>query len=625
MLKNNKLSLLKIISLIIILGFILVVPLVSKEYSNLKETGFKNDTLKVLNLTNSIVTISIDDKTYTTFKEELDYVYIDRPREISIQTSDEIIIKYYVSKEVLTIEELDLLDEEEWVPYVSEFLIDEIGTYIFYVKAINSEEEVSYYNTDYIVYDGYINQSLKIGRGSNYEGFLPYITGKSTVTLNFKYLSTNAEISGNHNLMSNILFPKGTKITLIDNVKQKVYTYEITTDEDVYNYHESCASSDLGCEKIATYSFSLFNEVGAIDKSFVESSYFENGEVYENFTIVLDFAKTNITSNFLDVKVFLELKDLSGNSVRPTLYETINKFQIYARVNDKDTGANLDLTTDYSGTPIKYNTDSTTEITLTSKINYKFLGEIPIIDTTYENKNIGFAIKLVDDSGKIVNRNNLKNISFLVDGKAYYPEEDHIVRINLEKGIADISKKLTIITHKTQSYLEPGTYYLKINAYVSKGKYFSSLSSSEISIPVNVVQDKTKIPYAFNIVINNEDYVIAKSEEEREIMFNILQTSSFENPNIRIALYERQEKEEGPSYEIVDLNNFITDELEEAEENVYYAVEKAVNYISPDYLYNEFKLNLIPANFNYTSYKYVFMLYDGEEKIATIEKYFLVK
>ena len=87
--------------------------------------------LKVLNLTNSIVTISIDDKTYTTFKEELDYVYIDRPREISIQTSDEIIIKYYVSKEVLTIEELDLLDEEEWVPYVSEFLIDEIGTYTF--------------------------------------------------------------------------------------------------------------------------------------------------------------------------------------------------------------------------------------------------------------------------------------------------------------------------------------------------------------------------------------------------------------------------------------------------------------------------------------------------------------
>jgi hypothetical protein len=43
----------------------------------------------------------------------------------------------------------------------------------------------------------------------------------------------------------------------------KVYEYQITTSEDIYNYNNSCDPEDLECIKVATYPFTLFKEVGA--------------------------------------------------------------------------------------------------------------------------------------------------------------------------------------------------------------------------------------------------------------------------------------------------------------------------------------------------------------------------
>jgi hypothetical protein len=50
---------------------------------------------------------------------------------------------------------------------------------------------------------------------------------------------------------------------------------------------------------------------------------------------------------------------------------------------------------------------------------------------------------------------------FKIGDSYYYPEEDNVVRINLESSITDITKTLTIITRKNNSNLEDGTYYLK--------------------------------------------------------------------------------------------------------------------------------------------------------------------
>ena len=69
----------------------------------------------------------------------------------------------------------------------------------------------------------------------------PYITNKSTITLNYNYMKVSNNIEGlSHNLVSNILLPKNTKIVLLDHITEKVYEYQILTDEDIYNYDNSC-------------------------------------------------------------------------------------------------------------------------------------------------------------------------------------------------------------------------------------------------------------------------------------------------------------------------------------------------------------------------------------------------
>ena len=72
-----------------------------------------------------------------------------------------------------------------------------------------------------------------------------------------------SKLEGNiyHNIITNILLPKNTIIKLIDYSDNKIYTYEITTDEDIYNYNNSCPS-EIDCQKRAKYPFSLFTERG---------------------------------------------------------------------------------------------------------------------------------------------------------------------------------------------------------------------------------------------------------------------------------------------------------------------------------------------------------------------------
>jgi hypothetical protein len=61
------------------------------------------------------------------------------------------------------------------------------------------------------------------------------------------------------------------------------------------------------------------------------------------------------------------------------------------------------------------------------------------------------------------------------------------------------------------------------------------------------------------------------------------------------------------------------------ETNIYYVTTEPIDYVEPDYLFNNFQLNLIMDNFDNFGYKFIFELYDDNEKIGTIEKYFIVK
>ncbi|HHT38285.1 MAG TPA: hypothetical protein GXZ95_02580 [Mollicutes bacterium] len=597
---------------------------------------YLNTDILVLDLSSSSASVSVDGKTWEDLREPTSYIYIGKPTQVTIEAVDNLSgvssIKYYITDEILSEKDLEELSESNWITYNDDISISEVGTYIVYVKVLDNCDYVTYINTDYIVFDGYNYNDLIIGRNpSSYIEEQVYITDKSTITMNINYSNSSSKDLNNHthNLISNILLPKGTKITLIDNVLEKIYEYKISTDVDIYGYNNSCNDKGPDCLNVATYPFVLFNEIGtgSTDKPFVENSYYDKGVTTEDFTIVLDLSNTNISTNYNDVMLYMELHDSDGISVRPTLYNTIKKFNIYSNINEEDTSADLYLTTDYNGTPIEFNSDSLTNINITSKINYKYINDHKIIDTLYEDKKIGLSIKLVDSDGNIVDRSHLKNFIFRIGDEEYYPDKDNTLHIDLTSGIEEVTKTLTIITSENNDVLAKGLYYFKISNYSSyDGYHYDELGSTELSIPVNVTGNNSRIEYDFDVIMDDTNRLINKTNDNVKVTFDILQNGSLNNPNIRVSLYKKNQLTAyNQDYSLVDLSSYVSDSLNLFDNKVYYVSTNPVKYEAPNYLYNHFELNLITDNFENNGYKFVFELYDNTKKIGTIEKHFVVR
>ncbi|MGI6329666.1 MAG: hypothetical protein ACOXZR_02255 [Bacilli bacterium] len=443
------------------------------------------------------------------------------------------------------------------------------------------------------------SQSVFIGRNnSSYQETSLLITDQSLLTFNFNYSNEEEESSNyTHNLTSSVLLPIGTMITLIDQIKNNVYQYQV--DSSLLN---------------PLYPFTLFKEVGrGTNLYFIEDSYYNEGMVKEKFIIILDFSSATINKNYLNMSIGLELHDSNSNVVRETLETTIKEFSIY-----NETQSSLSLTTSFLE-PILFNSDSTYMINLTSKLNYPVINGKKIIDTTKENMEIGLLIKVVDASNKIIESEKLKSLSFKIGNKEYYFGSDHLLRLNLEEGLADTFKTLTIKTTKNNSDLEKGEYYLKINNYLSlDGNYYEELGD-EISIPLVVSFNKNLDSYNFAVLLDDADRFLIK-EEERKVIFDILLNGPFINPKLFISLYEKEEDD----YKLVSLEDYISDILVK-EDDRYLITDQPSFYEEPDYLYNYLELNLILEHFNNTGYKFVISLYDGEEEIESLEKYFIIR
>ena len=457
--------------------------------------------------------------------------------------------------------------------------------------------------------DTYIMTSLNIGRGlPGYTDETNNITNKSTIRVNYSY--TNFPIENlnlyKHTVVSSIELPANTKMILIDNINKKEYEY-ITTNSGT------------------SFDFELFKETGTDDKFYTDQTYYNNGQIKENFTFILDLSETEISSNYQNASLVIELRDSDENIIRSTLESTIKKVNIYSTINEESSAAYLYLTTDYDAHEILYNKDSTTEVNISSGLYYKYDNGVKIVDTSYENKRSGLLIKFVDGEGNTLDRKYMKNLMFMIGDSIYYPGLDNIIRINLSDSITDTMSVLKVVTYESNNDLKDGTYYLKISNYTSEdGLYYDELGTQEISIPVKVDNQKNA-KYSFDVIMNNDDRVIEKSVDVASISFKILQNTVAENPNVRISLYKKNYLTAyDQTYSIVDLEDYTSDNLDKSSNNVYYAVKNPVQYDN-NYRINDYVLNLNTSSFDNMGYKIVFDLYDGDKRVGSIEKYFIVK
>lgn len=557
-----------------------------KLVDNNDNVSYINSDLLVLDNSGSDISISAFGNQWSGLNSG--EVFIDHSFDLSVAATDSLSgvksIEYYLSNS--TINDMDSIS---WVNYDGVISVSSVGEYILYVKVTDGCDFVTYASTPVIVYDGYVISNFKPlgGSGNN-------ITSNSSISFDISY-SNNKSLSLNHNLISSILLPKNTSITMIDRINNKVYSYVINSNDkfgfDVNGY--------------ASYPLGLFKEIGRVDDVYYTDSTVSN----ESFSFIIDFSNSNINSNS-DISIYLE-GVLDDNILR----STINKVTFNVS-NDGSLRLSHGISTDYDGSII-YNSDSQTDITINSLVNYS-----SYFDTSYFGKKIGLSIMLVDDTGNIISKDNLKNIMVMVDDVVYLPSSDDIIRVSLNTN-SSVNSVLSIITHQGSSSLKAGTYYLKINPYSSyDGLYFDNVLSDSIMIPVIVSNENIDYDYSFDVLIDS-DRIINKGEIA-QLNFNILQ-DKLDNPNIKVSMYKKDELTAyNQDYSLIDMALYTSDSLDRYIDSVYYVSRNALSY-GVNSQYNLFNFNLDTSNLDKTSYKFVFDLYDGNIRVGSISKYIIVR
>lgn len=564
---------------------------------------YLNTDLIMLDTIGADVTISteLEDVSWNTFKEEVDNYYINNEISLTIKASDSLSgikeIYYYKTNDVLNKEELENL--ENWNEYRESILISESKT-IIYSKVVDNNGNVTYINSDFIIMNGYMLNSIYPGlNGAEVDNLT--ITDKSSVSLKFVYQDTVDYIDGSkHQIISNVLLPENTIITIIDKLKNKVYNYKTTNG--MYGYDE-CINND--CK--ATYNFELFNELGTTNK-FNESDY--TGEINEEFIINIDFKNAKITEDIELINILLNLYNES--ETKNTILSSVKSFSIKVQ-ND----AYLTITSQFEDT-INYSEDAEYIIDFNTKLNYKYNDNVKIFDTTFEDKTISLAIKLLSSEGTVIEKKYLKNILFMIGDKKYSPSSDGIVRINLNKGLNDITDNLKIQTFKDNSKLEKGDYKFELSLYAAYDGIYSNKYLTKLEIPVYVGENIYKNNTSFNVLMNNEDKII--STDTNEFNFSFLSDNISENSNIKVSLYKKNKLSAyDQGYTIVDLGNYIEkDILDKYQENIYYATKDIKNN-------GTLNINLNTSLLDKNGYMFVFELYEDEKMVSKVSKKFIVK
>ena len=302
------------------------------------------------------------------------------------------------------------------------------------------------------------------------------------------------------------------------------------------------------------------------------------------------------------------------NKVRNTVNGTLKKFS----VKTLDSQAYLTLETQFNDV-IKYSENEEYVIDFSTKLNYKYIEDVKIFDTTFNDKDIGLAIKLLSSDGRIVDKKYLKNILFMIGDNKYSPSSDGIVRINLGKGLNDVTDNLIIKTFKDNSKLEKGNYKFEISLYAAYDGKYSNEYLTKIDIPVYVGENTYQNDINFNVLMNDEDKII--DTDVNEFNFNFLLSDNIsENSNIKVLLYKKEKLSAyNQNYVIVDLGEYLVDNtLDKYDEGIYYASKDIKNN-------NVLNINLNTSLLEKNGYMFIFELYEGDEVVSKINKKFIVK
>ncbi len=495
-----------------------------------------------------------------------------------------------------------------------------------------------------------------------------YYTNDSRVDLSYILYKISAESiysDGDYRVLSsNYQLPANTKLTLIDEVTDKVFYYEIPENAP-YDYTEGDESAGT---KRYIYKLNKFTEMGCTDGKvkYVDSGeYFkapkegsdDDGYALEQYSLSVDFRNSNITSDKIGFQIYLELRD-SSDIVKYDQLDRLIKFDLLTNKNvvmqEKITNeeSEYELLDDVE-IGFVFNADYKEQTITTREIVDEVETDVVhnIIDSKYYSQKAGIAIEMIKDGEPIQRMNYPDFIGMKLqvgEDNIYYPDSNGVIRFNVADGFANIEEDM--ILSFSQNGLDTGKYIMKVYFFSSDdGKYYTTATKPVLEKEFYISAISKNLGFKVDVEDTNRIFSSSTTtdlDKNESLDMTLKFNEMIPNANIRLSLYKRDatytQDEEGEytvynknvSYSLKDLGQYFDESLEKPEQqglksaNSYeYIVQTNLNSLEKsreDNLYHVDFLEKIKEGISTGEYKLQFTIYSKDTPIETIEKTFVV-
>lgn len=498
----------------------------------------------------------------------------------------------------------------------------ELGTVVIAFTAIRQIDDLNkemknvliYVNMDTALYQDWYYESA-ITPGEKYELFTNTQTSITKDSEFSQYYSLMLEdfsqtdyydnyMTNYRTLVSSTVLPANTTITMIDLLTDSTeYYYYIVTQEDENNRKKKFDITD-------------FKKMGSTDEYFNEDNtkYYDStlDVEHEEFIFHYDFANTNLQTPIVDQTIFLEYRDQDDETlmgVLGDLRETL-EYSVYI------TGSNIDVTATASSPSVYLGKDL--YLNVTTNYNQAAIDGKIVYDTNYFGQKLGLKITFYDHNGDQVTGASLLGVYFELNGKKYYPRTDGTTRLNTADAVSNVLSHIKVVTEN--SNLMSGDYTIKIEAFSSAdGVYYGLESADETTVNLLILSSiyglDVSLPDTM-VIVNGETGF--NQDRTHDLNFNITYASGVISPNIKVGLYRRDYTNVySNSYNLVDLHDYVTNELTTTDINDIYLV---TDNPSSNFVFNlKLKNNLVTG-----TYRVVFSLYDGDIFIGDVYQYIVI-
>ena len=405
-----------------------------------------------------------------------------------------------------------------------------------------------------------------------------------------------------------LVYPAGTKLTMLDLVTNKSYYYIVSAIDQAQGKY--------------VYELSDFIEMGTINKMYNEDmsslQYLNSAQdiVYENFIFHTSFVDTDINTNYIKNSLWMELRDDSDQTLIGVLgiARDRTKYSIHTGMDSIiDLNAVLEPTTLYLGDILN--------LDITTTYEQAIIDGARVSDTSFFDEQMGIRISIIDSDGNQLGADSLLGIRFKFEEEYYMPRFDGSVRIKVAETVSNILSKLQVDTTYNQN-LMTGDYTIQIESFGSPdGIYYGDVISHIITKDLKIINKK----FGLKVTTNDQMKIIDKKTGFNEMGTNALNVdidyeSALSNPRLNMHLERRKyDTIYQRDYEKVDLADFVTTPILSASQNLEYIVSTSpVNGKRTQFL------NL-GEDLETGTYRVMITLYDGTKFIGSAYEYIIIK